>query len=181
MFCWACCPASRLTEASSGTTQHSFFFQEIIMFSMKYFQAAAISFATLGFGFAGTDASAGSCSSHRSHHGGSHVSAHFGGDGYRVSVRIGSGHHSDRHVTYRQSSHRHHTSRHHSRHQTHSRCETRTVQYVEYQPPTGYWTSVYRPPVYETRYDRCGNPYRVCIREGYYERVWVSTSNSCRH
>jgi hypothetical protein len=82
----------------------------------------------------------------------------------------------DRHADYG----RHHRSRHVT-YRSNTRCETTTVRYVEHRQPSGYWTSVYRPPVYETRYDRCGNPYRVCVREGYYERVWVSTGHHRRY
>ncbi|MEM9488778.1 MAG: hypothetical protein AAGC55_06515, partial [Myxococcota bacterium] len=65
------------------------------MFGMKLFQAAALAVAAVGFGFAGTAAEAGSCSSQRSydrgyhgHHRG-HVSATYRGDGYRVSFSVG--------------------------------------------------------------------------------------------
>ena len=39
---------------------------------------------------------------------------------------------------------------------------------------SGYYKSVWRPPVYQTHYDDCGRPVRVCVRRGYYDRVWVS-------
>lgn len=150
------------------------------MFNLKCFQAAAMSLAALGFGFAGTDASAGSCGSQRSyshgHHSGGHVSASYRGDGYRVSVSVGSGRHYDRgHATYRSSRH---YDRGHSRsyNRSYSRCDTPVVHHVQHQP-SGYWSRVYRPPVYETRYRSCGTPYRVCIRAGYYERVWVTTGH----
>lgn len=154
------------------------------MFSMKCFQAAAVALSMAGFGFAGLDASAGHGGRDRSCDRGSHsrVSATFGGDHYRVSVSVGSGHHhSSRHVTYRSHDRhvdygRHHNSRTYTRHSS-TYCDTTPVRHVEYRQPSGYWTSVYRAPVYETRYDRHGCSYRVCVRDGYYERVWVSTSD----
>ena len=39
----------------------------------------------------------------------------------------------------------------------------------------GYYQSVWRPAVYATRYDGWGRAYRVCIRAGYYDKVWVAT------
>ena len=42
--------------------------------------------------------------------------------------------------------------------------------------PSGYYRSVWVPAVYRTRYDDCGRPIRVCVRAGYYARVWVSTA-----
>ena len=38
----------------------------------------------------------------------------------------------------------------------------------------GYYQSVWRPPLYQTRYDDCGRRSTVCIRPGYYDRVWVA-------
>ncbi|MFN3168622.1 MAG: hypothetical protein ACE37H_16305 [Phycisphaeraceae bacterium] len=160
------------------------------MFSMKCFQAAAFATALVVSGFAGLDASAGHDRHNRSCDRGSYsrVSATYGGDHYRVSVSIGSSSkhcYSDRRVTYRRGHDRHadygrHYETRRVTYRSSSRCDTTPVRYVEVRPPSGYWTSVYRPPVYETRYDRCGNPYRVCVREGYYERVWVSTGD-CRY
>lgn len=143
------------------------------MLTMKCFQAAAVTLAALGFGFTGPDAFAGSCGSQRSHHSGARVSAHFGGDNYRVSVSVGSGRHYDRGYSRRV----YHNER--SYHYRSNRCDTQVVRYVETRP-SGYWTQVYHPPVYETRYRSCGTPYRVCISAGYYEQVWVSTGN-CRY
>ena len=37
----------------------------------------------------------------------------------------------------------------------------------------GHFKRVWVPPVYVTRYDPCGRRYRVCIRAGYYNRIWV--------
>ena len=37
----------------------------------------------------------------------------------------------------------------------------------------GYTREEYVPPVYETRTDRCGNCYRVLVREGYVRRIEV--------
>lgn len=44
----------------------------------------------------------------------------------------------------------------------------------------GYTKQVYHPPVYRTRYDDCGRAFRVCIRAGYYEQVYVSASYQTR-
>jgi hypothetical protein len=38
----------------------------------------------------------------------------------------------------------------------------------------GYYKSVWRPPTYQTRYTSCGRSYQVCIKAGYYDRVWVA-------
>ncbi|MEM7625162.1 MAG: hypothetical protein AAF333_05990 [Planctomycetota bacterium] len=43
-----------------------------------------------------------------------------------------------------------------------------------YRGGGGYYKSVWHPPVYKTRYDDCGRAIRVCVRRGYYDRVWVS-------
>ena len=156
------------------------------MLSMKCFQAAAVALAAVGFGFAPAEASAGSCGKSRSYdrgyhgHTSSHVSAHYRGDGYRVSVSYGSGHYDRGHYNRRSCDRRtvtYHRSHHVERsYHAPTRCETRTVRYVEHRP-SGYWTRVYRPPVYETRYYACGTPYRVCVRAGYYEKVWVDTGH----
>ena len=37
----------------------------------------------------------------------------------------------------------------------------------------GYYENRWIEPVYATRYDDCGVPYRVLVREGYYDRFWV--------
>ncbi|MEL7087466.1 MAG: hypothetical protein AAGL98_03345 [Planctomycetota bacterium] len=44
----------------------------------------------------------------------------------------------------------------------------------EFRGRGGYYKSVWRAPVYRTRYDDCGRAIRVCVRRGYYDRVWVS-------
>lgn len=93
----------------------------------------------------------------------SRVKASYDNDRLRFSVSFGSdrGHDRDRHrPRYRETS-----------------CDRPVV--VHRESSRGYWKRVYRSPVYETRYDRCGRPYRVCVREGYYERVWVD-SRPCR-
>lgn len=41
-------------------------------------------------------------------------------------------------------------------------------------PPTGYWRTVYHPPVYRTVYDRCGYARRILVQRGHYDRVWVA-------
>jgi len=164
------------------------------MFSMKCFRLAALTLAALGFGLAGTDASAQHCGSQRSgSHG--HVSAGYHGGGYSVSVSYGTSSHnsrsgyrcessdryghsnqgydrygsSGRSIEYRSSGHGYANSSHY----------TTTTTY--HSAPSGYWGSVYCPPVYETRYNHCGTPYRVCVSPGHYDRVWVSTGGGyCR-
>jgi len=99
--------------------------------------------------------------SHRSH-GKSHKS------GLLFELVFGSGHHHH---------HRRHRRvvRHHYGHGTSSVC-TR-----------GRYDSRWVPPVYCTRYDPCGRAYRVIVRSGYYDRVWVpgrcytTKSHSCRY
>ena len=157
------------------------------MLNMKCFQAAAVVFAVLGAAFVGPQAQAGHGSRDRSCDRGSYsrVSASYSGDHYRVSVSVGSSSncYSTSNVSYRYDSGYRDSYRYESRHDDRYRgssCNTTTVRYVEVQQPSGYWSSVYRPAVYETRYDHCGRPYRVCVADGYYERVWVSTSN-CRY
>lgn len=49
------------------------------------------------------------------------------------------------------------------------RCEPRPV----YVQPSGYWRSVYVPPVVQYQYHR-GHYHQVVIRQGYYTREWVS-------
>jgi len=46
--------------------------------------------------------------------------------------------------------------------------------------PSGYYKQVYRPAIYRTVYDACGQASRVCVRAARYERVWVSTGRSHR-
>lgn len=163
------------------------------MLSSKCFQVAALVIATMGLGLAPAgDAMAGSCNSNRSYndgwqnrshnvsyHSGNHyrnnshrdyshsrVKASYRNDSVRFSVSVGS----------HRSSHDYHRPRYRS-----SSCSSSgTVVYhtPQHNPqPSGYWKRVYHSPVYETRYASCGTPYRVCIRAGYYERVWVSTGH----
>lgn len=167
----------------------------------KFSHAAAVALALIGFGLAPSSAFAGSSSCrsntevhHHHHHQDSgyhadrrysrdyrtHVgykyndnynhsrsrsSVSFGSDNVRFSVSYGS----NRSYTYdRPGTHRL------------DRCNTRVVRHVSTPcQASGYWKRVYRQPVYEWRYDYCGRPYRVCVRAGYYERVWVSTPCSC--
>ena len=42
----------------------------------------------------------------------------------------------------------------------------------------GHYQSVWRPAVYQTRYDACGRAYQVCVRAGYYDRVYVPASSN---
>lgn len=64
----------------------------------------------------------------------------------------------------------HHRGFHHNQHFGHI-----NQQVVVSNHRGGYWNRVYIQPVYATRYYACGTPYRVCIRAGYWKRVWVST------
>lgn len=164
------------------------------MSSMKCFQAAVMLLSVIGFSFAGTEAQAGhkghsSCSS------GSYSRVHtsFGGDHYRVSFSVGnaSRHCSTRHVTYHRRDYGHCNSRGYRGHGTYGHSNRgyhydrrsyhrqpvvvhKEVHHVQHRP-SGYWKRVYHPPVYETRYYPCGTSYRVCVRAGYYDKVWVST------
>ena len=162
------------------------------MLSMKCFQVAALAIAVVGFGLAPAgEAYAGSCKSNRSYDRG-HQSRDYGHhSGHDRSYRSSShrdysrsGYDSRSRVTYRNDnvrfsvsvgSHRsygHDDYRPRYRSTSSSSC-SQTVVYQH--PQSGYWKRVYHRPVYETRYDSCGRPYRVCVRAGYYERVWVST------
>ena len=172
------------------------------MLSSKCFQAAVLAIAVFGLGLAPAgEAYAGSCKSNRGSsydrgHSGKHVShrsSHNGWHGRSSGVSYhyrSSSHHDYSHsrarVSYRNDNVRFSvnvgSSRHHDYHQPRyhsgSSC-SKTVVYHTPQytpPPSGYWKRVYHSPVYETRYSSCGTPYRVCVRAGYYERVWVSTS-----
>ena len=156
------------------------------MLRFKLFQVAALGVAALGMSLAAPDASAGSCSSRQSYNGHGHdynYSHGHGGyvsGGYRdgsvsLSFSVGSSRHYDScrtqpvftRTVYRTTSTcappvtYHARDRHHHQHSHHSQ-------------PSGHWSRCYRPPVYETRYYSCGTPYRVCVRAGYYENVWVS-------
>jgi hypothetical protein len=167
------------------------------MMKTKFFQVVLLAIAVIGLGFAPAgDAMAGGCKSDRPSHDRWHnsskhnhrpshdrfhsrssgtsyhyrsrshsdysrsrVRASYHNDNVRFSVSIGSGRSYGHHQpTYRSG----------------SSCAT-TVVYQAPQP-SGYWKRVYHGPVYETRYHACGTPYRVCVRAGYYERVWVSSS-----
>ena len=171
------------------------------MLSSKCFQVALLAIAAIGLGLAPAgEAYAGGCKSDRGSydriHSGSHYnqrSSHNGWHGRSSGVSYhyrSSSHHdysrSRTNVSYRNDNVRFSVSvgsgRHHDYHQPRYRngssC-SKTVVYHTPQytpPPSGYWKRVYHSPVYETRYDSCGRPYRVCVRAGYYERVWVSTS-----
>lgn len=37
------------------------------------------------------------------------------------------------------------------------------------------------PPVYATRYDTCGTPYKVIVRRGYHDKVHVPARYQTRH
>ena len=159
------------------------------MLSSKCFQVALLAIAVIGLGFAPAgDAMAGSCKNDRSYNGDrwnnrsyggsthyqnnsyrdyshrdssrSRVSATYRNDNVRLSVSFGS----QRSYGHHQPSYRNDTS-----------CSNTVVYHAP--QPSGYWSRVYRSPVYETRYDSCGRPYRVCVQAGYYERVWVSNGH----
>jgi hypothetical protein len=165
------------------------------------FQVALLAIAVMALGLAPAgDAVAGSCKSDRSydrlHHSKHHYRGHdrwhnrsrgvsyhyssrshhdysrsrakvsYRNDNVRFSVSVGSGHSYGHHRQY---------DYHRPRYHRDTSC-SQTVVYHTPQP-TGYWKRVYHGPVYETRYDDCGRPYRVCVRAGYYERVWVSTGH----
>lgn len=163
------------------------------MLSIKTFQATAAVLAVVGFGFAAPDAAAGSCSSNqpRYYHGNdaigphsrSHVNTRYGNSNFRISFEYGSyGHrqsdcrshqrrgygygYGNKHVDYRHVQAQ-------PRYSQKTVCKTKTVR-TSHGHSRGYWSRVYVPPVYETRYTRCGTPYRVCVQDGYYKRVWVS-------
>ena len=40
---------------------------------------------------------------------------------------------------------------------------------------------MWHPPVYHTRYDYCGRPYKVLVKKGYNEKVWVAYSKPRHH
>ena len=125
------------------------------MLSMKHLRSTTLAFALAAAGLTGTDAAAGSCG--------------YGGyGGYGVSISYG------RHgYTYRSSRHDHHPRRSHHRDRVTVRRHEGHRQADACVEPAGYYRRVYQPPVYRTYYDACGYPYRVKVRAGYYERVWV--------
>ena len=153
------------------------------MLSLKSFQAALLVAAVFGLGFAPTAEASNSCKNNRSYqndsrnsrssvksnysrsnsqrgYSNSRTQVTYRNDNVRVSVGFGSDR-SHRSNDYRRSTHGSHS---------------RNAKVVYQQPQSGYWKRVYRSPVYQTRYDAYGRSYRVCVRAGYYERVWVSTS-----
>jgi len=48
-------------------------------------------------------------------------------------------------------------------------------------PPSGYWKTVYHPPVYRTVYDCFGRPRCELVQAGHYDRVWVAYNNHASH
>lgn len=163
------------------------------MLKTKCFRVALLAIAVIGLGFAPAgDALAGDCKSSRSYDRG-YSHGHYSGHdrGYHRSSGVSYHYRSSSHRNYSHSrvnaSYRNdnvrfsvsvgsggHYSHHQPRYRSSSSC-SKTVVYHSPQP-SGYWKRVYHPPVYETRYHPCGTPYRVCVRAGYYERVWVSSS-----
>jgi hypothetical protein len=133
------------------------------MLNMNLLHGAVLALAAAAAGFAGTPASAGGCYSGGYYYGGGHggyvsvnVGYHSRGH-YDRSHRRGGYHHGDRGSRHCDTPrHRGHVQVRHHHHE-----------------PAGYYRRVYHPPVYRTYYDACGYPYRVCVRAGYYERVWV--------
>lgn len=146
------------------------------MFTKKVLYGATLGVAALAAGAIGTSASAGGCGYGGGYYGGGYSDC--GSYTYRThDVRTSrrSTHHD--HVTVRRhGDHNHVTTVHHDvrRHRGHTHVRERVTHHTE---PAGYWRRVYHPPVYRTYYDGCGYPYRVCVRAGYYTRVWV---NGCR-
>ncbi|MBX2852249.1 MAG: hypothetical protein KTR15_10935 [Phycisphaeraceae bacterium] len=168
------------------------------MLSSKCFKVVLLAIAVIGLGLASAgEATAGSCKSDRGsydriqsgkHH--NHRSSHSGWHGRSSGVSYhyrSSSHHdysrSRTKVSYRNDNVRFSvnvgSSRHYDYHQPRYRSSSSCSKTVVYHAPqpSGYWKRVYHGPVYETRYASCGTPYRVCIRAGYYERVWVSTGH----
>jgi len=166
------------------------------MLKTKCFQVALLVIATIGLGFAPAgDALAGGCKADRSshdrwhqssrhHHRSSHDRWHKRSSGVSYHYRSRSHHHYSRsrvRASYHNDNVRFSVSigsgrsyGHHRKpvYRSGSSCDTAVV--VHHPKPSGYWKRVYHGPVYETRYHSCGTPYRVCVRAGYYERVWVS-------
>lgn len=180
------------------------------MDTMKLIRAAAVAVAVLGFGLAGTEAHAGknSCDSGYSHHDRSHYKpTHYKRSHYSSHYHRGhtshrdTSHHDNSHtssypsrysndsfrlsVSY-SSSNRGYTSTHYSRQHTpqvrHSTYSfSHGSSYHTSHAPSGYWSRAYVAPTYEWRRASCGTAYRVCVRAGYYERVWVSTGSGHRY
>ncbi len=159
------------------------------MLSSKCFQVALLVIAAIGLGFAPAgDAMAGSCKNDRSY-----SSDRWNNRSYSGSKHYQSNSHRD--YSHRDSSHSRvkasyrndnvrfsvsfGSQRSYDTHQPRYRSSTSCSNTVVYHTPqpSGYWSRVYHSPVYETRYDSCGRPYRVCVRAGYYERVWVSNGH----
>jgi len=128
------------------------------MFTKKVLYGATLSVAALAAGLTGTSASAGGC----------YTGGYYGGHGGYSDCGSYTYRTRDVRTSRRSTHHDHVTVRQHGNHQ---HVEERVTRHVE---PAGYWRRVYRAPVYRTYYDDCGYPYRVCVRAGYYERVWVA-------
>ena len=144
------------------------------MFTKKLLYGATLCVAAFAAALIGTSASAGGCYS------GGYSSGYHGGYSdcgsytYRTrAVRTSrrSTHHD--HVTVRRhGDHNHVTTVHHDvrQHGNHQHVRERVTHHTE---PVYRYQRVYRAPVYRTYYDDCGYPYRVCVRNGYYENVRV--------
>ncbi|MEO0475370.1 MAG: hypothetical protein AAF085_05255 [Planctomycetota bacterium] len=109
-------------------------------------------------------------------HSSSRAKVSYRNDNVRFSVSVGSGRHYDYHQpSYHKGSSCSKTVVYQQPRYRSTSCSKTVV--VHNPAPSGYWKRVYHAPVYETRYASCGTPYRVTVRAGYYERVWVSTSH----
>ncbi|MEM1356022.1 MAG: hypothetical protein AAGC44_15755 [Planctomycetota bacterium] len=149
------------------------------MFSMKLSQGLALLLAVVGFGFSAPDAHAGGCGSGYSYsyyggHHGRNVSIGYHGPNFRFHVGVGRNYH--RSYSYCDTPRVNYYS-HRSSYRSSYPTYRSTHRNVTYHQPSyqrgGYWRQVWVPPVYNTRYDCHGYPYRVQVSAGYYDRVWV--------
>lgn len=81
--------------------------------------------------------------------------------GFSFKINVG---HNNRSNNYSNNSHHNH------RKYVRAHWETYRVRYCVKET---YYTVVTYPAVHEVRYDNCGKPYRVCVREEYRRRVLV--------
>ncbi|MAE62974.1 MAG: hypothetical protein CMJ18_01775 [Phycisphaeraceae bacterium] len=110
------------------------------------------------------------------------------------------GHKARQHVRAGHHDHRGHGHRRHHRRYKHRGHDKGSVRihiggyrgYHGYRPgryvtytervcvAQGHYRKTWVAPVYETRYDECGEPYRYEVRAGYYEKVWVPARHERR-
>lgn len=102
------------------------------------------------------------------------VQVNTGRDDYRPAQRYEHVEHNDR---YRQGDRYDRGDRRDYGHRDHRPVHQPTCP----PPPSGYWKTVYHPPVYRTTYDCYGRPQCVMVRRGYYERVWVANDRHRGH